>query len=417
VGYASACALAACGKKDDHPPLIHDSDAESMPAGPAYIPCVDDAAPPTPTTQGYCGNTFLEATTDHPNLYFVIDRSGSMGDLVEGVQKYGAVARAATSLVRALGPRANIGATVFPGRGASENPCALGSEVFPTQPGDALPSGSCGDRPITRAFASSIGGVPIGSTPTAISLAAVLPTLEKLSGKTAVILATDGGPNCNANAACDASKCIPNIEQQCQPAGVNCCDAVINGPEACLDEEPTRAAVAALHDHGIPTYVIGIPGSAPYAALLDELAAAGGTARPMEPAYYDVQHLDELDAVLAAIGTKVVLSCHLQLESAPPRRDLVNVYLDRQQLTYGVADGWKWSDDADGGFVGSVLADASFDDASSEGGSASDPADAFGAEDAGSLAIDLVGAACDKLTAGEVQQVQIVFGCPTAIIR
>jgi hypothetical protein len=383
---------------------------------PATTPrvCVDDAAPPSPTAQGFCGNTFLQATTEHPNLYFIIDRSGSMADVVDGQQKYGAVVRAATSLVRTLGPRANIGAAYFPGPLVGPtNPCAVGEEIFPTQPGDALPSGNCGDGPITRAFNNAIvpPGGAYGNTPTAATLNALLPTLEKLSGKSAVILATDGGPNCNDSATCDASKCIPNIEQQCQPAGANCCTAAAAGAGACLDEEPTRAAVAALFAHEIPTYVIGIAGSAPYASLLDELALAGGTARPMEPAYYDVEHLDELDAVLTSIGTKVVLSCHLRLESVPPQRSLVNVYLDREQLAYGSPDGWHWSDDIDGGLIGASFNDANIGDEAGVPEASDDSADG------GTLQIDLVGGACDALTAGQVEQVQIVFGCPTAIIR
>lgn len=411
----SACALAACNKGSEHPPTLRDTDADPGITTPRHV-CVDDAAPPSPTAQGFCGNTFLEATSDHPNLYFVIDRSGSMQDIVDGQQKFAAVARAATSLVRSLGPRANIGAALFPGRDVSEiHPCAVGNEVFPTQPGDTLPSGVCGDGPITIAFASSIGSArgAFGSTPTAATLRALLRTLTGLSGKTVVILATDGGPNCNDSTACDAKGCIPNIEQQCQPANVNCCSAAMFGPAACLDGDATRAAVADLFANRIPTYVIGIPGSAPYAAVLDGLAMAGGTARPMEPAYYDVEHLDELDGILDSIGTKVVLSCHLKLESAPPDRALVNVYLDREQLSYGSADGWRWSDDADGGLgIGAAATDSG--DVDSTDATAPDDAPAA---DGGVLELDLLGAACDKLTAGQVQQVQVVFGCKTAIIR
>ena len=40
------------------------------------------------------GNMFLDVTSDSPNLFFVIDRSGSMGQIVEGRMKYDAVASA-----------------------------------------------------------------------------------------------------------------------------------------------------------------------------------------------------------------------------------------------------------------------------------------------------------------------------------
>jgi len=388
--------------------------------------CVDDAAPPSPDAQGYCGNMFITATAERPNLYFVIDRSGSMLDVVDGQEKFGAVANAVIGLVRSLGPQANIGAALFPGYAVSEmNPCAVGDEVFPTQPGDALPSGSCGDGPVTKGFATAVrssGGV-FGATPTAASLTALIPTLSRLPGKTAVILATDGGPNCNSRATCDSSSCIPNIENQCPSNIVNCCTPEAFGVEACLDGEPTRDAVAAIYQHGIPTYVIGIPGSSPYSALLDQLALAGGTARPTHPAYYDVAHLDELDGILATIGAKVVLSCHLKLDSAPPKRGLVNVYLDRELLTYGAVDGWVWSDDLDGGF-GAAAADGAASELDADQPNEAAPSDSDSMEPAtpndaadSALAIDVVGAACDKLSSGQVQQVQIVFGCPTAVIR
>jgi hypothetical protein len=402
VAWGSAFLVCACSGNTPHPPLLHsENDAGSSTLAPRRV-CVDDAAPPAPNAQGFCGNTFLAATTDHPNLYFVIDRSGSMQEFVDGEQKYAAVVTAATSLVRSLGPQANVGAAVFPGRTVDEqNPCAAGEEVFTTRPGDALPTGSCGDGPVTRGFANAVSptGGAFGATPTASTLTALLPLLDRLPGRTAVILATDGGPNCNGNAACKADKCIPNIEKQCQP-DINCCTQDTFGPEACLDEDPTRDAVRALSMRRIPTYVIGIPGSGPYADLLEQLALAGGTARPIHPAYYDAKHLVELDAVLASIGAKVVLSCHLRLEAPPPNRALVNVYIDRELLTYGSADGWIWSDFRDGGVEEREAEPLPAD--------ASEPAE---------VALDLVGEACAKLESGQVQQVQIVFGCPTAIVR
>src|SRR5262245_27384963 len=39
----------------------------------------DDLAP-SPDAQGLCGNMFLDITSDAPNIFFVIDRSGSMGE-------------------------------------------------------------------------------------------------------------------------------------------------------------------------------------------------------------------------------------------------------------------------------------------------------------------------------------------------
>jgi hypothetical protein len=377
---------------------------------------VDDASvAPAPDAEGLCGQYFLGTTGDAPNLYFVIDRSGSMGEIVEGLVKYDAVAIAAVGLVRSLGSKVKVGATVFPGHQVdSDHPCAVGEEVFSSTLGDAARGGSCDpDGPVTRAFSGAISipgnGPPIGATPTAATLAALLPNLSALPGRTAIVLATDGGPNCNAGATCNASKCIPNIEHapQCSP-DVNCCDVSLFGPEAptaCLDDEATRSAVRALYDHGIKTYVVGVPGSSPYAALLDELALDGGTARLGSTAYYDVQHISDLGRVLDSIGASVILGCHLRLSEPPPDHGLVNVYFDSRILTYGSPDGWRWTSDTDGG---AEAEDGDPNDATTE--SAPVASTSY-------LELDLTGAACNALQGGNVRRLEITFGCKTEIVR
>ena len=405
--------------------------------------CVDDAAtPPGPDAQGLCGNTFLQATSDPPNIYFVIDRSGSMQEVVDGRMKWDAVAAASVALVRRLGSQVNVGAAVFPGQVDAGEGCTTGAEVFPTRPGDPLPTGACTiDGEVTRAFSRSIslpsGTLPVGGTPTAATLARLLPTLTALPGRTVVLLATDGGPNCNRIAVCDATKCIPNIEQapSCTP-DVNCCSQALGGPTSCLDDVATLAAVGALARNGIRTYVVGIPGSAPYATLLDELARTGGTARPAGSggaAYYDVDRLTELDDILAAIGSTVVLSCHLHLETPPREMSLVNVYLDRQLVEYGGPDGWVWTPLGDGGTGDGGIAEGGATDADKDASDAQVDEDAPGAADApmpresadGDATapeastrmprqdLDLLGASCERLMSGKVRQVQVVFGCPT----
>jgi len=446
--WIAALGALGCGAPSRPPALVDDpplQDGGSGGIGGGGGGCVDDAAaPPLPDAQGLCGNTFLPATSEPPNVYFVIDRSGSMQEIVDGQMKYDAVATASVALVRRLGAQVNVGAAVFPGP-LLDDGCGTGEEVLPTQPGDPLQVGACAaDGDVTRAFSRTIslpsGTLPIGGTPTGATLARLRPTLAALPGRTVVILATDGGPNCNSAATCDASKCIPNIEHSpsCMD-GVNCCSPALYGPASCLDDVATLAAVGALAQRGIKTYVVGIPGSAPYATLLDELARTGGTARPASgAAYYEVDHLTELDDILAAIGSTVVLSCHLHLETPPREMSLVNVYLDRQLVAYGGPDGWVWTNLGDAGTTeGGRADDGGATDATDEDGSGESdgagPEDATSAdastpgEDAGTGAgdpmeastrlprqdLDLLGAACDLLLSGKVRQVQVVFGCPT----
>src|SRR5690606_37461839 len=127
---------------------------------------------------------------------------------------------------------------------------------------------------------------PGGGTPTSIALDHahdyfVNGSGKDLEGDKYVILATDGGPNCNSNINCDASGCTLNIEGRqsggitCEPEGPNCCTGSA-GTLACLDDDASENAVSRLASAGIDTFVVGIPGSEAYAGVLDSLAVEGG---------------------------------------------------------------------------------------------------------------------------------------------
>lgn len=303
-----------------------------------------------------------------PNMYFVLDRSGSMAEGNKWAQVRGVVAE----IVRTLGPRANFGATVFPGEGQSS--CAPARQILPISPGD--PRGS-GDGPTTTKLLQGTINAPNGGTPTAQALRAVLETLRTAKGKTFVILATDGGPNCNAAASCGADQCQPNIDGAagCSPTGPSCCEPPEFARENCLDSGPTASAVAALKAFGIPVYVIGLPGTSTYAALLDQLAVSGGTAQAGSPKYYKVDTAGEsaLLAALKKIAARIVATCEFKLKEAPASANLVNVYLDEKVVPKDPINGWK----IDGATV------------------------------------TLIGQSCEKVLAGDVLDVRIIAGCPT----
>ena len=130
-------------------------------------------------------------------------------------------------IVTRLGPRIRFGATVFPS--PAFNSCSTGQEVMPLTPGDA-PAGTPG-RAVSRFLTATNVGVG-GATPLAETLREIVPKLARESGRTFVILATDGGPNCNFEATCGSADCIYNIESAppCVPNGENCCapDAASN---------------------------------------------------------------------------------------------------------------------------------------------------------------------------------------------
>ena len=95
--------------------------------------------PPAADAGGYCGNQVHQVITDPPNLYFVFDVSGSMGDIAEGgFTKYELVEQGAVQMIENLGPLINFGAAIFPDGASSTNPCQVGAQVFPVSPGDPI---------------------------------------------------------------------------------------------------------------------------------------------------------------------------------------------------------------------------------------------------------------------------------------
>jgi hypothetical protein len=306
-------------------------------------------------------------------VYFILDRSGSMTQ----DDKWNTIRSVVASAVSRLGPRIAVGAAVYPTPGGPT--CGAGAEVFSVRQG-TVPSTPGKLSPTAWDLLTSVTTVAGGGTPTAATVRALTPELAALPGKTFVVLATDGGPDCNPNLACDASGCIPNIEAQtpgCTPTGPSCCTSQKAGAQSCLDGVETEAAVAELRAKGVPVYVIGVPGSGPYSDLLDKLAVAGGTARSGSPAYYRVDSTDTkaFSDALAKVAAEITATCALSLKSAPTDASLVNVYLDGVVLPEDPKDGWK----LDG------------------------------------ATITLLGAACDRVLSGDVLDVRVVEGCPTVL--
>jgi len=386
VALAVALGLGgACGGDDRaHPYAFPDSGVTTGGGGGIDTGLMD--GPPSPDAPGLCGNLVIPALEDPPNLYFIVDRSGSMSDNWPGssYNKYQNARIAIGKVLRAIGHRVRYGAAVFPQPGGVIDGCGAGAEAFATQPGDPPGYAATGkDGPVLQALLGALNLLPSGGTPIAPTIAALSPTLTALEGKTFVVLFTDGAPNCNPSLLCPAESCSLNIEGfvvndiPCV-APNNCCDqkVYLDGPLYCVDEAATQTEVANLAAAGIPTYVVGMPGSEAYSNLLDQLAVAGGTARPTAPLYYSVNDAENLADTLKQIGVKVAIKCSVDLESAPPDPNLVNVYFDENLVQLDPTDGWSWTSET---------------------------------------SLEINGAACDKLKSGDVLQLQVVSGCPTSV--
>lgn len=324
-----------------------------------------NGGPPAADAGGLCGNQIQSLVGDPPNVYFVLDTSGSMSTPVAGGSRYHAVQSAAAKVVSHLHLLIKAGAATFPG---DSDQCAAGHEVFPLTLDN--PTGfDNATRTIT----------PFGGTPTAATLRALVPKLSALPGKTVVVLATDGGPNCNAEAGCDASGCMENIDgcspgDTCCAESQNCCSQTgPAGPLNCVDQQDSVNAVTSLAAAGIRVYVIGIPGSQAYGKVLSAMALAGGAPLPSYPFYYKVDNLDTIISVLGQ-AAGAALSCDFTLTDPPMDTTHTNVYLDQTLVLADPTDGWTWSSPG---------------------------------------VVTLHGASCTKLQSGLVAQVQIVSGCPT----
>jgi hypothetical protein len=332
-----------------------------------------------------CGTSPFRASTRKVNVLLVIDKSGSMDEKPQGFDKKKWAAMK-SSLKAAL---EEVGDDI-----------SLGLELFPVPDGCEMPSGTKMDVPVepgTESVPKILDRLaevdPGGGTPTAVALKRARNYFVKgagaeLKGDNFILLATDGGPNCNGDISCTAAECTQNIDGLCPNVVDNCCDSSEAGPgaeEGCLDDEETRAQIEKLAEAGITTFVVGIPGSEEYADSLDDLAEAGGGENPdAPPSYFAVEAsggAEGLTEVLGSITRKLITSCKLQLESTPPNLDKLNVEVDGELIPQGGKDGWELD-------------------------SSTDPP-----------TIIIKGKTCEQIEASGAESVTVVYGCPTLIIE
>ncbi len=107
----------------------------------------------------------------------------------------------------------------------------------------------------------------------------------------------------------------------------------------CIDRAATIAAIEAIATLGIDVYVIGIPGSAVYADVLNDMAEAGGVPQTGDTKYVKVDDLLTLETVFAQIAADAI-SCEFLLADPPEQQGMTNVYLDKQVVAYDDQNGW-----------------------------------------------------------------------------
>jgi hypothetical protein len=328
-----AISLAACGPT----PTDRPGGDDDQPTPDSSTSNPGDA----PTCGAQTENIGVVELGDPPDLLVVLDRSGSMSSPPATfpptfTPKWTSMKNGLNTVVQAKDQQIKFGLLEFP----SNDDCAADSSMEVQ-----IGLGSSG------AFASYFNTrQPNGNTPAPIALAGALAHYNSIPVNPAgrfVLFATDGEPNCSAGDA--ASE--------------------------------TVAAVSALANAGIPTYVLGF-GQFAGNTVLNDAAVAGLKPKPGATKFYEATNAAELDMALQAIaGGVIVPSCTYALASAPPVPDDVTVTVNGMTVPRSPShtDGWDYYPD--------------------------------------DMTITFFGSYCATIMGGAMTTVNFVYGCPGPVIE
>ena len=348
-----------------------------------------------------CGGEDVEAMPIETQMLLLVDTSESMDGTPDGFEKtkWETLVDSLHVALPKVEDRIGMGLKMYPSGDTESDICSVetGIEV------EVALSSENVTTILDELGSKSRTGSSQGDTPTAAALADALEYFEsgpgkELGGNRYVLLATDGGPNCNDDPQVDCTcsgdisdkscgvreKCTVNIDPSeaasaCSLDGDlgSCCDV----PTLCLDDGGTIAAVTALAAAGIKTIVLGMPGSEAYEDVLDALAEAGGIPSSGETKYERVDDPEELTTRLQKITVNLIRSCEIEVADPPSDANQVNVYLDGDIIFKDDEDGWMYPREAD-------------DDYS---------------------VIELVGPTCERVKSEGVGKISVKYGCDTII--
>lgn len=273
-----------------------------------------------------------------PSVLLVVDRSGSMafdlaghlgdffGQPLEGPTRWEVLFSSLSTTLAAHEGDIAFGLSFFPGETSCGAPTSL---ELPPAPGNA-------QRVLAR-FGAPNG--PGGGTPTFAALERAASFARDVKAR-ALVLVTDGEPNCNA--ALDRTSC------RCTAPTVGF-PPVCSDPENCSDVERAVDGLRRLRvDDGLVTFVVGVGSSSnDTQQALHNLAVAGGMPRAGAVAFYSGATAAELDEALEAISTRLERcswSTRMRLDEA----DVVTVSVGGEEVP---VEGWRWSERSTGDFA------------------------------------------------------------------
>jgi hypothetical protein len=238
-----------------------------------------------------------------------------------------------SSVVTNLDTEASFGLMMFPAVGGAV--CSSGALEVTMRQGAA-----------TAIVDAMFAADAIGATPTAASLReakTILDGLPAAGGTRAVVLTTDGGPNCNLSL--DGSTC------RCTPGTSGCGPNNPTGPRAtpapanCVDDDSAADATRALNDAGYAVFVVGIPGINGFEDVMNRLADVGGTARAGATRYYDATSADALAQSIEDAALRIS-TCRFDLSAPVASSADVSVRIGGQVIANnpGRTTGWDLVD-------------------------------------------------------------------------
>lgn len=312
---------AACGRTElvDYSNLPKSRDGGKEPT--MLVPCMTGELTPEPAV---------------PAVMLVVDRSGSMnfdfagnsggffGNPLTGPRRWDALRTSLQATLTQVDEQVAFGMVQFPG----DDSCGVSSSI------DLLPREGNAAEVMQR-----LNRTPFGGTPTFEAVMAAGDQLASVKGQ-ALVLITDGDPNCNTDLppdTCDCTSPLVGFPPVCSEA------------TACRDAERTTDGLRRLRvDRGINTYVVGVGSNAPSVLqALDNMAIAGGVPRMSTGrAFYDGATEGELREALNAISTRLT-RCTWATGTRLGPDDLVELRVGGEFVPQGPA-GWDWIDASSG---------------------------------------------------------------------
>jgi Mg-chelatase subunit ChlD len=262
-----------------------------------------------------CGQETIDHQRLEPDVFIVLDRSGSMNEDsgTPGLTKWQAAEQALEQLATGLAAQVRLGLATFPGANTECGPADL-----------QLPLGEHTAAEVRAAYTGLSAG---GHTPMSLALG-TLRSQHWLTDPSdpddgnrqkAVVLITDGTANC--------------------------------GPSGLEDETGQGTATAqqahALHSMGVPVYVVGFGGGVS-ADQLDQIAAQGGTDNPDDPhhRYFQAEGAGDLESILAGIAAQLQ-PCQIPLTATPPDPTSIYVMVDGHWVARDPSNGFSYDAGAD----------------------------------------------------------------------